>query len=510
MKMDSKLVAILLACVAFVSYSLVVFGSGVIFGDEGYYASNGRWIAQNGLWPSYEPMQKTDVYMVPFQKQPLFLFLNSAAWLLGGELGIKMMLPVISALAGLSIFLFARERFGAVAALAAMSAFFLSLGVITYAVLDYVEVFMVMLFILAMHFALKDKPDKIDIMMAGVFTGLAVLTDVTGLFLVPLLAFTILWKSRVSGMKPLVYMLVVALVVVSPFLLRNLYFFGGFCMPGPGILGACTLNVPPLDTGNVQLSAASTGGTSVPVLSMGFASYFDFAVGFPVFLLLLFGVAALLYRKDLWHILVPWFGLFVILVLQQSLFGGRAEDIPRYTLFGYPAVALMAGLFLSEAHDFAKKYNRVLPVLLVALLLLFAVPEALQKLGTMKGVKTFPDSFLNACDWVRANTPEDARLFTPYQHAMSWECDRKGYAGGEVPDVPLILTSNNDTAYQHLKAHGTDYVFVPDFVVSNVPYSGTISVAFLNYMDSSPHFKLVFDNRKVYGEGNGVRIYQVL
>jgi 4-amino-4-deoxy-L-arabinose transferase-like glycosyltransferase len=509
MKLDSKLLAVLLALAAFASFAWVVFNSTIIFGDEAYYAADGRWIAQNAVWPSYEPMMQTAIYMAPFQKQPLFIFLNSAVQLIAGELGIKLMLPLIAALAGLAIFLFAKDRFGSVAALAAMAVFFMANGVVTYAVLDYVEMFNVLLFVLALHFALKDKPENMDLLMAGLFTGLSMLTDVTGLFLGPLLIIALLWKSRLSGIKPLLTIGVIALLVMSPFLMRNLYFFGGFCMPGPGILGTCSIaGVPDLGV-TMTLPSADSGGTSSQAITMGFANYFNFATGFPVLIFLLFGIAALIYRRDAWYVLVPWFGLFVLLTFQQSLYGGRAEDIPRYTLFGFPALALVAGIFFADAYDFLKKYNRILAGLLVCLVLLFAVPGMLQKMDGMKSAKTFPAGFYDACNWVQANTDADARLFTPYQHAMSWLCDRRGYAGGEVPDVPLILSANNDTAYQRLKAHGTNYIFIPEFVVSDVAYGGTISTGMISYMDSSSHFKLVFDDRNVYGNA-GVRIYQIL
>ena len=510
MKVDAKLLAVLLAFAAFISFAWIVFNSSIIFGDEGYYASDGRWIAQNAIWPSYEPMQRTAIYMVPLQKQPLFLFLNSAVQLIAGETGIKLMIPLIAALAGLAIFLFAKDRFGSVAALAAMAVFYMANGVVTYAVLDYVEVFNATLFVLALHFALKDKPKDTDLLMAGLFTGLAMLTDTTSLFLGPILLISLLWKSRLSGIKPLVCIFAVALLVMSPWLLHNLYFFGGLCMPtGPGIISACSIAGVPNLSVSVSLPAADSGGTSVQALNMGFANYFDFATGFPVLIFLLFGIAALLYRRDLWYLLVPWFVMFLLLTLQQSIYGGRAEDIPRYTLFGYPALALIAGVFFEDAYDFLKKYNRLLAGLIVALVVLSAVPVMLQKLDTMQGVKTFPSGFYDACDWVRTNTATDSLLFTPYQAAMSWLCDRRGYASGEVPDVALIQTANNDTAYEHLKAHGTNYVFIPYFIISDAPYSGTISKAFISYMASSPHFKLAFDNTKTYGNA-GVIIYQVL
>jgi hypothetical protein len=369
--------------------------------------------------------------------------------------------------------------------------------------------FDVLLFVLALHFAFKEKPKDLDLLMAGLFTGLSMLTDVTGLFLAPILLIALLWKSRLSGIRPLIIIGMIALLVLSPFLLRNLYFFGGFCLPGPGIMSACSIaGVPDLGV-TMTLPSADSGGTSSQAITMGFANYFNFATGFPVLIFLLFGIAALIYRRDAWYALVPWFGLFALLTLQQSLYGGRAEDIPRYTLFGFPALALIAGIFFADAYDFLKKYNRLLAGLLVVLLLLFAAPGMLQKLDGMKGAKTFPGGFYDACGWVRANTDSDARLFTPYQHAMSWLCDRRGYAGGEVPDVPLILSSNNDVAYERLKAHGTDYIFIPEFIVSDVAYGGTISRPFISYMDSSSHFKMVFDNRNIYGNA-GVRIYQVL
>jgi 4-amino-4-deoxy-L-arabinose transferase-like glycosyltransferase len=512
MKLDFNMNVAALAVVLLLSaaYWAVSLTSPVIFGDEGFYAATGRWLARTGDYPAFDPHMSTPVAFTLLRKEPVWIMMNSGLWLIGQEMALRAIFPFVSGLAGLLLYLLLRNFGQPLAGLVAAASLMMMPGFVTYGVLDYVEIFNIVLIMLAANLALwASKGHALGRWaLVGAICGLAALTDATGSIAI-VLAGLIALVQRAPRIS-LAALVVAGLLVMTPWLARNMILYGGTCIQSVPI-GSCEQKVADnfiaseikVDSGLVPV------GTQVSISKMGWLSYLDFAIGLPAFILLVFGTLTLRGAGRARTVLGIWLVLFVLLTVQQAYWGGRAEDIPRYTLFGFPAIAAAIGGFAASAHMFLGRYNRWLALAAVVLMLVMLWPTASEKLNTMKQVKAFAPGFFVGCNWVRANLPADVRIFCLYQHHMSYLCDRRGFSNGEVPDGQDIQFTNNDTSWQHLRQHATDYVFVPQFTVNQQAYSDATSVAWLNYMETSPHFKKVYDNTAQYGT-SGVRIYKVL
>lgn len=533
MKLGANLFTVLILLVllaAGILYYFVVLTSPIAFGDEGYYASLGRWVSENALLPKYEPYHETAVFHYLYIKAPFDILLNSFFWGIAGEAGIKIMIPLFALLAAAMVYLFFEKTEKRVGLAAAFILLMLP-GFITYGVMDYSDALLVLLFTCSAYFGFEslESGDRKKSVLSGAFLAFAILTKVTAVFLVPLLiGFAFLKKFK--QWKQLLLIFVVATVAVAPWFARNLVLFNGFCYPF--LPGKCEhvadVNIPKLEGIDQGLPGpVAEVGTGAGIWKMGYIPYFNFAFGWTASILLVFGIAALIInttanatenkenaekrkKRDTYLFFAIWFALFVFLTIHQTFFGGRAEDVPRYTLFGFPAVAGVAGLFVADAYKFLKKYHKAIALMFVLIILATTWVYGQQKLTTMQQIRQKwldPPGFIEGCKWVKQNTPKDSLVYVIYAHQGSYFCDRK--AQSEVPDKNEIRLLANDTSYEHLKLHGYDYIMIEQFTVSVIPYGESTPLQFLQFLESSAHFKKVYDNTNVYGQ-SGVRIYEVL
>jgi len=170
-------------------------------------------------------------------------------------------------------------------------------------------------------------------------------------------------------------------------------------------------------------------------------------------------------------------------------------------------IAMMGGVFISATYENVKNYNKYIAVLVILILLYGSWIYAVEKIDTMKAVKSFIPGFFEGCKWVDKNTPEDSILVSVYGHQTAYQCNRVVFYG---TDGPEIFLTNNDTAYQHLKLHGADYIFVIEGLISTANLSENYPLSFVQYLESNTTaYELVYDNREQYGQA-GVRVYQVI
>ena len=513
MKLNVDLLAVAVLVLSGLFYYTITLPSPVVFGDEGYYASLGRYMANTGEYPISEPYYNTDIYHYKFYKLPMFFLFNTGAWLIASELGIKLMMPIFSVLSALMMYVFLRSVGKPIQGLAAGVVLLMLPGMVTYGVMNYVETSNLLFVITALFLGYQALTfGKRDCaVISGVFTGLGALTDTTAFF-IPAILFTWFLLSRSFGKwKELLIIFLVAGVILTPFLARNFLSYGGFCynfLPGD-CSPSSDITIPhdgALDAkfaGGVEQVGTNIGGTSFGVLN-----YFRFAYGWAAAILMLFGLSFVFLKFDKFNSLIlVWFAFFIALTAQQLLMGGRTEDIPRYTLFGYPALAAISGTFIAEAFGWLEKKHVILGMVVLLLIGYSVWVFGNEKLTTMTSVKAFSAGFFDGCKWIRENTPQDTLIFSIYSHQTTYQCDRRNL--NVLPDKAEIQLTNNNVSYQHLKLHGFDYIFVQQFAVSENANRESITTAFLNYLETSPEFKKVYDNTATYGSG-GSRIYKVL
>lgn len=527
---STDIAVLLLVAIAGIFYYLVALSSPIVFGDENNYAANGKWIEQNLIIPVYSPYFNTAVVHNLFSAKPLF-YMFTAFSRFAGEFGNKMIIPIFSILASLMIYLFLKKEGLPKAGMVAAFAFLMIPGLVTYGVLSYVETSNALFFASAAifgYYAFKSGSIRNSV-LAGIFSGFALLTDTTGIFIIPVfvLYFILLNAGRIArhrkidkaaaigSIKTLAIILIISAVILAPWLARNIELYGKLCYNPIPISADCPpkydVKLEPYNGEGSGIGAVSQTGTGASVVKMGFPAYFNFAFGWAAAILLFFGLASIAMRKDKLSLFVGvWFFIFLAVMLQQSFFGGRAEDVPRYTLFGFASLVIIVGIFANDGFEFLKKihakYGTIIGIIFILFVLSFLWIYGADKINTMKGVKSFSAGFFDACIWVNRNTPQDSYIFSTYAQHVAYHCNRNSTVN--LPDQGFIQLSNNDSAYEHLKLHGFDYVFVPRFTISIVPYGESISLKMLGYLESSKNFTKVYDNSDRYEDY--VLIYKVL
>lgn len=525
---STDIAVLLLVAVSAIFYFSVTLTSPIVFGDENNYAVNGKWIGQNLIIPQYQPYFQTAVMHNLFSVKPLF-YMFVALSRMAGEFGNKMLIPIFSILTSLLIYVFLKKQGLPKAGMVAAFAFLMIPGLVTYGVLNYVETSLALFFAAAAIFgfyAFENSSAK-NAVLAGIFSGFALLTDTTGIFILPLLVLYFILlnagktirhrkidgRAALGSLKILLIILAISAALLAPWLVRNLVLYNGFCYSF--LPGDCSpkydMTLSPYTGEGSNLGAAAQSGTGASVVKMGFPAYFNFAFGWAVAILMFFGLASLAAKKDKLSLFVgAWFFIFLVVLLQQSFFGGRAEDTPRYTLFGFVSLAILAGIFANDGFDFLKKFRGkiglVFGIIFIILVLSSLWIYGSDKINTMRSVKAFSPGFFDACSWVDRNTPKDSYVFSTYAQHIAYHCNRNSTTN--LPDQGFIQLTNNDSAYEHLKLHGFNYVFVPSFTVSIVPYGESISLKMLSYMETSGKFQKVYDNSDRYQDY--VLVFKVL
>ena len=170
-------------------------------------------------------------------------------------------------------------------------------------------------------------------------------------------------------------------------------------------------------------------------------------------------------------------------------------------------MSIISGSFVADAYDFVRKKKFWMAIGFLVIFAGFVFLYGFDKLNTMGSVKQFSTGFLEGCKWIKFNTPEDSLIFTIYGHPTAYNCERA--IQSDVPDKANIVLGNIEESYQRLQQHGFDYIYVQQFAVTAEPFLQTFLLSFISSLDSSSHFKKVYDNTNLYGN-NGVVLYQVL
>jgi len=511
---------ILLLIGFFILYSSVSLTSPIAFGDEGFYAAESRWIAENSIYPIYEPMRGTEILHEKIVIPPLYSITQSFMWLIVGEVGLKFLIPVFSILAAAMIYLFLKKFDKPKAGLVAAIAFLTTPSLVTYGILNYTDTLLCLLFICSAYFsyiAFECKRMSYYV-LAGIFIGLSFLTKGSGFLIIIILVLYFLLNVKFKEIKNwniLITILIMFGVMILPWVIRSLILYNSICYH-PILLQGCD---PVLDKEIPKLKGLEFAGriqetgTEASVWKIGLLNYYNFAFGWTVLILFIFGIASFLVKKSKMSILLAsWLLIFIpifLLSTTSELFGstGRAEDTARYTLPLVIPIVMIAGIFVEDLFESLKKYSKAISMIFAILLLFSFLFYAQQKLDTMRNIKMFSSGFFEGCNWIKENTPENSIFFSIYAHHTMYYCNRKSISF--LPDNAEIQLTNNDTAYEHLKLHGFDYVFIQEFTISNIAYREAISTSFLNYLEMSNKSEKVYDNTNIYGN-SGVRLYKLL
>jgi len=508
MKINWNYVAIAVILIIGLLYFNVTVNSPIIFGDEGYWASSARLVSEKGIFPEYEEFHSTEVYHKKFTKAPLFIIFEVLPFMLLGEFGIKLLIPIFTIFSAFMLYFIFKDMGKKKAGIAAAASLMLIPGIVTYGVLNYAETSMLFMFLASIFFATKYVKDNklIYQLLSGIFAAFAALTDVTGIFILGvILAYFIVSKVK---LKQIIIFLLIFGIFISPLFIKNFVLFNAVCYKPININCDPVEDIPlPENIMNFEGWRAPEQGTEQSLFKLGILPYTRFAFGWMVPILAIFGFVFSLHdRKKMDIMMLVLFLFFFILTFSYESVWMRAENTVRYTFPMLISIAYFVGLASQHIYDYTKKYNIIFAILVVLLLSYGVFFYGNEKITGMHSVKQFSPGFFDACDWVDVNTPSDSLIYNTYSHHTTYHCNRASIAG---PNRANIQLTNNDTSYENLKFHGFDYIMVPIFLIQTQPYSEYFSIDFVQYIESSENFERVFDNTPTYGN-TGVIIYKIV
>ncbi|MBI2547530.1 MAG: glycosyltransferase family 39 protein [Candidatus Aenigmarchaeota archaeon] len=520
---------------AFVLYLKTTLPNPITFGDEGYHTELSKWMAEHQEYPVWIPFESSKLMYSDFGRPPLFNILQAGIFSIFGfsELIVKVLTPFIAVLTGLGVFLLVKRLYGKEIGLLSSILLITLPSFVTYSVLFYTETlftFYTTLFILSLLISINEDSKKYW-MLSALFGGLAFLTKNNGvvfLLFLPLIAIYLLIKEKnkpqIQLFRNYFIFAVIFLLVISPFILRNYYYYQApMCYPLP-LLDTSKCNVSnfvpkySFDTRTIQ------GGTENSVFTLGLTNYINFAYGDwspdstgllrPIYSILnplqtlsgnMFGGLSLssvflfvgliggifLFLRE--HTTIG-IALLIIMVTFFTIFyqsRERAEDASRHTLLWAPLIAVLASVFWVNVSKLSNKYGKYILIGFVVLALLLGLQQAMGKLATMSQVKQFSPTFFEACDWVKANLPKDSLLYTFWGHRAAYSCDRT--ISPSIADIVL----SDDPAYVNDVAHqnGITHIFIQKFSITQQPTKESYSVSFVELLENSTkYFQKVYEN----------------
>lgn len=498
---DLTLLAVLLFLGAiFIMELLLTLNSPIVFGDEGFHTMMAQYIAQEVEYPVWNPLGGTKLTVYGFYRLPLWNFLEAGFISILGfnELIIKFLTPFIAFLTGIVVFLLVKRIYNKNIAFIAAAIAVTVPSFVTYAVLFYTDTlftFYFSLFILMFIIALNTGSKKYWI-VSGAFGALAFLTKMPGItsyfFIVLAFIYQVVAERKFRSLLKK-YFIIMAIMVLIPstFFLRSMYYYKTpECeLPLPFFKGTCEID-------NFKQKYQFSGitqqtGTEVSIFSLGLMNYLSFAYGNIWFVVLAFlcGLIIISAKRRRDDLMVLLFTILILIIFYRA--SNRSEDTARYTLGWVPVIALVGAIWFDEIYNYIKTYYKQLALVVFVIVIVLGYLNFRDKLSTMVNVKQFSPSFLEACNWVKENTPKDSLLMTVWVNQASYNCQRNVTGNMADMEISTDLNYTLDVA----KENGITHIFIQKFSLSNQYLAESYNLKFVQLLVSNPNcFKNVFEN----------------
>ncbi|MFH1307845.1 MAG: glycosyltransferase family 39 protein [archaeon] len=409
------------------------------------------------LWwdeADYMDMARTWLGKVPWDYSPvrpiLFPSLISLFMLIGlGEFSIKFFILLSSIVSILLLYklgdLFFNKRVAIISA--SILAFFWSFNFYSYRVL--VDVPIAMLWLATIYFffdAYFNNRNWKQFAIAGIFLGLAFLLKYSSFTLVVMLGFYLITteKFRVLTNKKIITFFLVSLITILPLFIFQYVVFGH----------------PLQFLATVQETGSQLRSTFQSLIDQ---SKFMFELIFPaLFAFFIFGLITTLFyiflswditlkKKTLtnnYYFILIWL-LFSIGFFAKINYGAYMDE--RYYFVFYPAIFLICGVGFDKAYLVIKKYNKILAIIIISVVLLFAFYQhSIQANNTIKLKK---DSFLQlklAGEYIKENTKPGEKVFVLEEQAEIVYYSERPYIH--------IGHSDGEAIMKLIKEHNPPYV----------------------------------------------------
>lgn len=485
----------------------------IVFGDEGFHSALARWIAKHLEYPIYYEFLGDNVEKAGFYRPPLWNLLGASFFLLYGEEGYRLLLPIVVFTYGLGIFALTSKLWNKKVGFVSMLLATTIPSFVTYSVLFYVDALFTMnMTFFILFYALYEKTKNRKYMvLSGVYGTLAILNKTPGLAVYLFVLFVLLKKlydyRRLTPTLKELTPLILIIVLSGVFFLRNFMLYHSACIIHTPIDKFFGKNLCTISSYENQLKFAGRTekvGTEADIYTIGLLNFLGFAYGnllitvFP----LLAGIIYLFETKNSFEKYILLFlTTYVFLWLVSPGIGYRTEDTARYTLGWSGIFMVISSLWLVKLSEYVEnvlKKNNIIFAVVVATILSYIFFSSSQyaffpRLKTLETVKSFSPKFFEACDWVKSHLPKNATLLSLWTYRVAYNCDRRATGG----PTDLRLSTDLNTTLKVSKIAGVDYIFLEKFSIDpqNRHYSERYDIDWVKYLENHPEvFKPVYEN----------------
>jgi len=396
-------------------YYFTNYNNQTMWWDESQYVWRSRDMAR-GNWfdPDWDESSWLMEPSLPPHKPFLIVFMGAFAYLpgLNGEMAIKFLVMLASFAGVLFTYLVAKEMYNKKTALIAstlMSVFYLY-SFYTYRIST--NVLGTALWLITVFFFWRGyikKPNKKTMLFAGIFMSLTILGRTTFAMMVVLILAIFIIKERMNFFKS-----------------KGFWYFalGNFIVMLPYMIWSQLTYKTPLAWATEWFGSASGAGEITKHVTNLFSyvqlfstTYLNsplkillilFVIGLIIYLFNLFlGFDIMFKNKDKKLMRTFFITLWIILpILLFGLWVGWTE--PRYIMVVFPAVFMVIGDVLMKGYHLAKKWNKLIAVSLVILIVLSsAIVQFKQGDELIKGKSTSYIQVKEAGLWIDQNAGED-------------------------------------------------------------------------------------------------------
>ena len=415
-------------------------------------------------------------------------------------------------------FLLARKLYSGKVGVLSLFFFLILPCVITYGIFLYGDMLFTLFMVSSVYFlvrAVKEDSNKY-IILSGIYGGFAIFTKETGFLIVLIYLVTFLFYRKNWLKRFLTLLLITSIIVIPWYGLHNYVLLGNPGIPVIENYFPRSWHSPDIEILNEETLKLHTTGTYAGIFQYGILNYIQFSYGLGAFMFILMGISYLLYRKNKDDMMILlWMFLLIAFVSYYTGGEGKVEALSRWLMPVMPLFAISAGLSTEKIYNFLKSYGenvgKVIGILFIFMIVIFGLSSANVKAASLEPIKTWSPAFINGCDWIRRNTPEDSNIVSIWVHHGMYHCKRD-VDWVFLPNKDIIVLDANDTSYDLLKKEGMNYIYFQKFSISFEKTAEVYPVEFVRYIKNSDKFEKVYEYPEncLYGQGNDcVVVYKI-
>jgi len=478
-----------------------------ITGDPCWYVNVVRFISNYHKFPLFEPIGRAPFWPPPLLEVvgALFYQFFSVLGEAAAEFSLRLVSPICGTLMLAYVFLIGRRLFNTKVAF--YSTLFLTFipNHIYQSSMFFPDAMVGLLIVMSIYYALKDK-----VFLSGILMGLSFLTKYNALFAFPI-PFFIIIINRKRAVKKLLTFSITSLAIGSFWLIRNYLLLGNPVYPlfnslfiksiGDSWGGKMYLInlVKPQSYLKLYLSFFGVPDgyfqnlffLKIPFLKLFLALWF---LGTFLFILpAIIGLFKIKFKNKSTLILALWLVPFIVFsfLTLTSMENARAF-LSRYLIPIFPIIAILWAFGFSKI--LAVKKIKVFTILILISIIIGLVSVEFAKAIVVKNSWNF---YKQDFEWVRKNTPKDAKLLVPGGNCYAYNFNRftHNYLEPGFEEEPIKAIKDYNISYIWVNQKDTLYGFGPG-------RPAVYSEDFIKEIEDS--FFLVYENKATH-----TKIYKI-